>query len=1149
METVMALKARLFISLAAAVVFPFAFSACGDETTTENIHANANVVTDVDDLPICEKSNEGEQVFITNDANLRVCANGKWYSASTNSDGSFNFHCSTETLADSSGLKIICGGDSIGVVLNEHNGKNGSGGKNDSDSLFIKSGVDGKNGISCTAVALADNSGMKIVCGGDSVGVVLNGTNGVNGKDGKNGTDGKNGISCTTVALADNSGMKIVCGGDSVGVVLNGTNGVNGKDGKNGTDGKNGISCTTVALADNSGMKIVCGDDSVGVVLNGSNGMNGKNGENGTDGKNGTSCTAVTLADNSGMKVVCGDDSVGVVLNGKNGIDGKNGSDGAGCVLKEIGVNTLRIVCGADSATFKVNEVLNPNSSSSVQPFSSSSSSALNGIVENTDELALCNASNKNARVFVEQNSMYYTCDSVKWEPDSARDYLVKSVSILGAAQKGPFKFGSPLKLRELRLYNDTLRYSGIKYVDEISSNKGNYVIPKVSLVYPYAEITVRGLWRNEVSGDYSTDSMTLQSLTDLSSRTEANVNLLTHLEYARAMKLVDRGYSVAAAKKQADYEIMTALGFATTIKFSEELSIFEDYDDNLWYDAANATLLAMSVLFMENWTDAEILAAIESFRLDIADDGEWNATGAEKNKAAMADWAEAFDKTIVRANVKSWNILEIPDYEQYLDMFWNNVYGLGGCASTRYNVVAPVTNQLSANYNVHYICKSTGWQKATDLEKDTFQWSTGKEGDVRTGNINTDKFYVYENGKWRASTGSIENDLGACVTSRNGEVGRSGIMYYICKSKKWTEATVLEYDTYGWIAGTEGEMREGSVNPSNHYVYENGKWRASISPVENDLGACVTSRNGEVGQSGIVYYICKSKKWTEATVLEYDTYGKACSKDGYIVNGEINPVNKYVCDADTFRTASDVEITLEKGCTSYTVGVVIRKQISEKLDSSFVCENNLWVGGTLIDLRNKKVYKTVVIGNQTWMAENLNFEYKVKLVDRDDSISYGICNTDSCSKYGRYYTWASAMDSAGVYSTNGSGCGYGKTCLPTYPVRGICPEGWHLPTIDEWKTLYSTMGSSPYAMQAKGYAKWTRATDAYGFSALPAGRYETGYPPGFEGVGLHASFWSATERESDYAYYWFLYEKDAFPSEGNFKKDFYSVRCVKDSQ
>lgn len=117
----------------------------------------------------------------------------------------------------------------------------------------------------CLMEPLADDSGIKVMCYGDSVAVLLHGKDGSDGKDGKDGKDGRDGAdgkSCNAVPLQDNSGLKILCGGDSVGVVFN------GRDGKDGKDGKDGAGCS-IKKIDDSKTRIVCGTDSITFNLGG----------------------------------------------------------------------------------------------------------------------------------------------------------------------------------------------------------------------------------------------------------------------------------------------------------------------------------------------------------------------------------------------------------------------------------------------------------------------------------------------------------------------------------------------------------------------------------------------------------------------------------------------------------------------------------------------------------------------------------------------------------------------------------------------------------------------------------------------------------------------------------------------------------------
>ncbi|MBR3072528.1 fibrobacter succinogenes major paralogous domain-containing protein [Fibrobacter sp.] len=199
-------------------------------------------------------------------------------------------------------------------------------------------------------------------------------------------------------------------------------------------------------------------------------------------------------------------------------------------------------------------------------------------------------------------------------------------------------------------------------------------------------------------------------------------------------------------------------------------------------------------------------------------------------------------------------------------------------------------------------------------------------------------------------------------------------------------------------------------------------------------------------------------------------------------------------------------------------------------------------VEGSLTDTRDGQSYKTVVIGSQTWMAQNLNFETENSYCTEDDP--------SNCTKYGRLYTWAVAMDSAGTWSVNGKGCGYGKTCSPTYPVRGVCPTGWHLPTQTEWNTLFAAVGGSNTAgTKLKSTTGWNSSgngTDAYSFSALPAGYRSNFGNYSFEGI--NADFWSSTEGNSYYAFIVFLrYDGGSANLVYHDKYYGFSVRCVKD--
>lgn len=194
---------------------------------------------------------------------------------------------------------------------------------------------------------------------------------------------------------------------------------------------------------------------------------------------------------------------------------------------------------------------------------------------------------------------------------------------------------------------------------------------------------------------------------------------------------------------------------------------------------------------------------------------------------------------------------------------------------------------------------------------------------------------------------------------------------------------------------------------------------------------------------------------------------------------------------------------------------------------------------GTMTDPRDGKKYKTVTIGEQTWMAENMAFKV-------ENSFCYQN-KENNCLKYGRYYDWKSAMKA--------------------------CPAGWHLPSRDDFNRLIVAVVSEPIKSESpllskskqrilnqmlkskKGWAKRGNGVDAYGFSAIPAGggidargtvRYQ----------GESAYFWTSTdaehEPESHLEFSLYCTEDGVYVEEGIGMFScadyfFQSVRCIKD--
>ena len=223
----------------------------------------------------------------------------------------------------------------------------------------------------------------------------------------------------------------------------------------------------------------------------------------------------------------------------------------------------------------------------------------------------------------------------------------------------------------------------------------------------------------------------------------------------------------------------------------------------------------------------------------------------------------------------------------------------------------------------------------------------------------------------------------------------------------------------------------------------------------------------------------------------------KSTCKDG---GGNDNKVK--VCVKDTVKTLPKCNTNLEGVIGIDTTGIKV------------ICRENEWQidveYGSLMDDRDGQSYKIVKIGDQWWMAENLNYADSIATPSLSGKSWCFNNEPDSCTKYGRLYTWAAAIDSVAVYDDgDGVNCGFhaGSCTLPE-KVRGICPSGWHMPDTTEWNTLFDEVGGKGDAAALLRSLDWY-GSDAYGFSVLPAGyRHDD---DGFLNDDYATDFWSVT--------------------------------------
>lgn len=257
-------------------------------------------------------------------------------------------------------------------------------------------------------------------------------------------------------------------------------------------------------------------------------------------------------------------------------------------------------------------------------------------------------------------------------------------------------------------------------------------------------------------------------------------------------------------------------------------------------------------------------------------------------------------------------------------------------------------------------------------------------------------------------------------------------------------------------------------------------KFEGSPTDALNDLsllGSCNASNINEVRSfDNENFYRCDGKNWVEISTSSNSSDSNS-DYDKKVVESESDLPACTAINEGSISLVSDMIIPYICHEGKWHV---YDASFSEKNPSSSSNSSSSLFDGKLVDSRDGKVYRTVQIGSQVWMAENLNYE----LPDGSDGLCYDGIEAN-CEKYGRLYTWKTSQN--------------------------ICPSGWHLPSDEEWNELLAAVGGISTAGQMlKSESTWTGSytgKDAYGFGVLATGWYTSSGT--YSGEGTYGGLWS----------------------------------------
>ena len=416
-----------------------------------------------------------------------------------------------------------------------------------------------------------------------------------------------------------------------------------------------------------------------------------------------------------------------------------------------------------------------------------------------------------------------------------------------------------------------------------------------------------------------------------------------------------------------------------------------------------------------------------------ICDKGEWRIATAEEYYGACTDSLKDTQyiynsKTYACFNQK-WNELPAPP-----------VSSMSYCTKKNDGSMYRTTTTPRA----YYLCNNYEWQKIDSLSyvygmcskdslgvrkiphkdslgyecKETaagYSWTRLTINDYAACTAATQdsllKGYVCDNGSWRLQT-ALEKSIGLCTTRNNGERIKSGSSYYECASGSWKSITEAQYSLGECTTENDSAI---AVYKNVQYLCANKKWATPTAVTDS---VCTNAQKDTYASYKNKIYQCHYEYnykyiWRyvgdiaiQEGLCNTERQGKLTSLDG----------SYYICKANWWDGATLNEVMQGTPCgTSFTYNHI-----------KYTCSGGEWtpVYGTMKDTRDGQTYKTLQLGEQTWMVENLNYQ---------TTNSWCYQNIDrNCDTYGRLYTWNDAQKA--------------------------CPTGWHLPDAYEYRDVLDVL-------------------------------------------------------------------------------------------